>query len=136
MEPVSILAVAGNVLQFVDFGLKLLSKTKQIYKQSSTEENVDIEAISTHLKETWTRINGLAPPSSSAAATLQSQSIAIIDELEQALETLKIQGQRTRWKSFRKAIKSASSKDKINEWTRRLESLRDEYNFHLEVEIL
>ena len=136
MEPVSILAVAGNVLQFIDFGLKLLSKTKQIYNQSLTEENVDVEAIATHLKETWVKINGLSPPSSSAAATLQSQSITLIDELLQALNALKIKGQRTRWKSFRKAIKSASSKEKIDDWVRRLESLRDEYNFHLKAEIL
>lgn len=119
-----------------DFSLKILSKTKELRKKGATKENVDIEAIAMHLKETLTRVKTYSPPASSAAMNLQSQCTTIIDELMHAVDALKVSGQPTRWKSFRKAVKAVRSKDKIEEWTRRLVALRDEYNVQLEVEIL
>lgn len=136
MDPVSVLGVAANVLQFVDFGRKILSKTSELRKKGTTKENVDIEAIATHLKETLRRVNNCFPPTSSAALLLQSQCVTIIDELLQAIDALRVTGQPTRWKSFRKAIKAIRSKDEIAEWTQRLEALRNEYNVQVEVEIL
>lgn len=136
MDPVSILGVAANALQFVDFGLKILFRTKELHKQSATKENIDIEAIATHLRETLAQFNTYSLPTSSAAVTLQSRCVAIINELIQAVNDLKVSGQATRWKSFRKAIKAIRSKDKIDDWIRRLGALRDEYNLEVEVEIL
>ena len=136
MESVAVLGVAGNVLQFVDFGRKLLSKAKELHKQSSTKENIEIEAIATHLKETLARISAYSPPTSSAATTLQSQCVNIIDELLEAVDALKVNGQPSKWKSFRKAMKAVRSKEKIDDWTRRLAAMCDEYNVQLEVEIL
>ena len=136
MESVAILGVAGNVLQFVDFGLRILSKARELRKRSSTEENVETEAIAIHLKETLAKINAYSPPASSAATTIQSQCVKIIDELIEAVHALKISGQPSRWKSFRKVIKAVRSKEKINDWTRRLAAMRDEYNAQLGVQIL
>ena len=136
MESVAILGVAGNVLQCVDFGLKLLSKAKELHKQSSTKENVEIEAIAIHLRETLDRINNYCPPTSSAATKLQRQCVEIINELVVAVDDLKNRGQPNKWKSFRKAIKVVRSKEKIEQWTQRLEAIRNEYGFELEVEIL
>jgi hypothetical protein len=50
MEPASALAVAGNVLQFVEFISKLISKTLQIYK-SDDGSSKDRRLLESHLKD-------------------------------------------------------------------------------------
>ena len=39
MDPLSAISLAGNVTQFFDFGVKLLSKAEQIRKDGSTAED-------------------------------------------------------------------------------------------------
>jgi hypothetical protein len=136
MDPVSVLGLAANILQFVHFGLVILSKSKELSRKGTTKENFQIEAIVTHLKETLDRLDAFSPPSSSSATTLRSQSTSIINELLKALEDLKVSGIPTASKSFRKALKAARSKEKIQDWIRRLNNIREEYNLQLEVEIL
>jgi hypothetical protein len=131
MGPVTILGVAANVLQFVDFGLKFLSKSKQIGRDGSLEENAHIEVITTHLRETFTRLNGLSPPASSYARTLQTRCLSIIENLLKCLEAVTISGSPTRWKGFRAAVKSIRSKEKIQDWVNQLEDIRNKYNLKL-----
>ncbi|KAH8803347.1 small s protein, partial [Xylogone sp. PMI_703] len=51
MEPLTALSLASSVIQFADFGSKLLSNSRKLYKsaQGSLSENVDIEVITTDL---------------------------------------------------------------------------------------
>lgn len=47
MEPISALAVAGNVLQFVDFSHKLITKILELYKAAdgTSDNNKHLEAV-------------------------------------------------------------------------------------------
>ncbi|KAH8593157.1 hypothetical protein B0O99DRAFT_689061 [Bisporella sp. PMI_857] len=51
MDPYSLAAVglAGNIVQFIDFGAKLPSKANQIRKEGSTTENVHLEIVTKDL---------------------------------------------------------------------------------------
>lgn len=51
MEALTALSVASSVIQFVDFGSKLLSRSRKLYKstQGVLTENVDIEVITVDL---------------------------------------------------------------------------------------
>lgn len=47
MDPLSSLGVAGNVIQFIDFGIKLVSRFKQIYRSAdgALQENNDLSDV-------------------------------------------------------------------------------------------
>ena len=51
MEALTALSVASSVIQFVDFGCKLLSQSRQLYKSAEgiLTENVDIEILTQDL---------------------------------------------------------------------------------------
>ena len=61
---------------------------------------------------------------------------AVIDELLETLEHLKIKGKKGKWKGFKAAVKIVGKKEKIEEWRERIGSFRDEFNIHVEVYIL
>jgi hypothetical protein len=52
MDPLSALSLAGTVVQFVDFGCKLLAEGRQIYQSSSgrLNTNEEIELITNDLQ--------------------------------------------------------------------------------------
>ncbi len=78
------LGLAVNDLQFIVFGLKILSKTTEVRKKGATQENDDIEAIAIHLRKASARVNIHSHPTLSTVVILQFQCITIIDELIQA----------------------------------------------------
>lgn len=47
MDPLSSLGVAGNVIQFVDFGIKLVSRFNQIYRSAdgALQENTQLSEV-------------------------------------------------------------------------------------------
>lgn len=47
LDPITALAITGNVLQFIDFGLKVTPKTKEIYQFADgvTAENAGLEVL-------------------------------------------------------------------------------------------
>jgi hypothetical protein len=69
---------------------------------------------------------------------LQELCIAIAHasaDLLGALAKLKVQGNKTKWKTMRKAIRSVWSKEKVHDLEHRLSSFRDELNLHITVKI-
>jgi hypothetical protein len=52
------------------------------------------------------------------------------------LEKLKVNGRPGKWKSLRKALKAVHSNEKIKSWDRKLSPLRDQFNTHVEIDIL
>ena len=53
MEPLSALAVACAVIQFVDFGSKLIGTGLEVYKSpnGAPEEAIEIETLATHAEQ-------------------------------------------------------------------------------------
>lgn len=47
MDPLSSLGVAGNVIQFVDFGIKLVARFNQIYRSAdgALQKNNDLSEV-------------------------------------------------------------------------------------------
>ena len=138
MEAVATLSLAANIVQFIDFGTRTLRKGKEIYASSegASSDNLAIEAVVRHLKDTLSQIQSFSPAVTTNAQRLQNQSTTLIDEILRALEELKLKGVPSQWKSIRKALKRVRSKKKLEELLKRLESMREEYNTQFEVEIL
>lgn len=124
LDPVTALGVAGNVVQFVDFGIKLISKGKEIYKSTDgiLADHAEQAAISSRLAELSKRLSD----SVSASATRKKLSPAevalrevtieckeVADDFSKAINKLKVTGNHRGWKSFRQALKSVWKKEGI-----------------------
>ncbi|KKA23726.1 kinesin light chain 1, partial [Rasamsonia emersonii CBS 393.64] len=138
MDPLSIVGLVGNIVQFLDFTGTILSTSAHIYSSSRgvLPENADIETVTRHLVLLNNKLKDAA--SSSGAGELQKLCALcsnVADELLAALDKLKVKGQPGRWKSVKKALQSIWSKNKIEELEQRLARLREELNLHVVVEL-
>jgi hypothetical protein len=143
MDPLSALGLAASVVQFVQFGGSLVSKSHQIYTSSEGKltSNVECEtattrlvALSEQLKDSLRNASSVGISADELAIeALCNDCIVISKELLVRLNKLSAdEGQRRRkWKSFRQALKSVWSKEDIDKIVRRLVTVRQELDSHL-----
>ena len=112
LDPVTALSLASNVIQFVDFGSKLLSKTRELHKSTTgaLSEDIELEIITDDLKVLSSQLQ--FPQSSqvyghdldeseNSLVALSVKCTAISEELLGALNQLKVgDGLNNRWRSF------------------------------------
>ncbi|KAH0543424.1 hypothetical protein FGG08_002282 [Glutinoglossum americanum] len=138
METLAALGLVGNIVQFVDFGGKLISKSIQLYQFSdgTLVESIDTGTATNHLVLLNGKINGSAHAAGDVA--LQKLCIpcgAVAVELLGALDRLKIRGKQERWEGMRKVIRSVWSKEDIRGMEKRLASSREELSLHVVVDL-
>jgi hypothetical protein len=138
MDPVTALGIASSVVQFVDFGSRLLSKTAQVHKAGTTYDHINPEAITEDLRRVT---EGLAidlhKSSTQGELTSPEQNVQqlcqecsqISSQLLSALASLKQPRSRRfqstarhpRWESFRQAVQTIWSENEVesikNDWT-------------------
>lgn len=146
MDPLSALGVAASVVQFVQFGSSLVSKSTQIYKNGTSLAYAECENATRRLNDLTTDVKGslrelqsLGNPSPDAKAlkAICYNCVTLSEELLNRLEKIKVDkiAKSRRWKSFRQALKSACSKDGVDHLARRISECREELNSHLIVSI-
>ncbi|KAH8744856.1 hypothetical protein BGZ57DRAFT_778706, partial [Hyaloscypha finlandica] len=157
LDPMSALSVAAAVVQFIDYGTKVVSKGKELYKSpdGALYENVELEAASCRLQSLSRKM----------LASLHPEQLGALSEAETALENIchgcnevskllvsrlediqlpkdladpddsdgnnafREKAQR-KWHSFRQALKTVWSKKEIDEIADRLARLRTELDTH------
>ncbi len=137
MDPTAAIGLAANVVQFVDFSWKLFRDTKDLY-DSSTGASADhdiLELIITDLAAFNDKLTAPTAPGAipDSMRNLASQCIYVIAELRDILNKIRVQGPRKKWKSFVQALRSIWKKDQIDNLVKRLEALRSEIQFHLQL---
>ena len=136
-EAVLSFGIAANVIQFVDFGCKLFSTGYVLYKSRKglTDRHQNLEDITDDLhkisKNLQSSLHETQVKQKLSVDELQLQQLAekcanACTVLLTALETLKSQGEISKWKSFRTALKTTWSKDKISDLQRSLDDFRQE----------
>jgi len=151
MDPLSALSVAAAVVQLVDYGAGIVSKGTQLYKSvdGALGENIELETASIRLQQLSSGMQGSLSQTrrdntqGSPAQVDQhleamcNECVTVSQELVNKLETLKVPGDHPykKWKSFRQALKSVWSKEKIEAIAERLCSLRAELNTHVVVSL-
>ena len=138
MDPLSTIGLVGNIVQFVDFGSKLISKSVELYQstEGALDENLGAETATNHLKDLNEKLKNDAK--STGDTTLKDLCEAcdqVARELLEALDKVKVKGKHEKWKSIRKALRSVWSKEHIEELEQRLARLRAELNLHLIVDL-
>ena len=146
MEALSALSLASNIVQFLEFGLRVLSKGNKIYRSidGALDENLDLEIVTndllimqTKLKRTLLASNNmqLTPDDVEAFNTMSEACAGVAEKLLERLNMVKVQGRFRRWKSLRQALKVVWSKKDIENIKNTLQSFRSEMQIHLLVSL-
>ena len=121
MDPLSALSVAASVVQFVDFGRKIVSKTNEIHNSSKGEsiDNALTEATAKRLTilakdlESSLQLEGHQDlPSDKTLYNICVSCIILGNQLTARFDKLRVHSdaKHRAWKSFRQALKSVWSK--------------------------
>lgn len=137
-EALAIVGLAGNIIQFIDFGIKLVSKSVELYHAAdgTLKENVSLEAVAIDIKLLIERLSGGSTVGANAA-TLRLMELAkiaqnIADELVANLKALQLPASTSkRWRSFQTSLYSIWKGRNIREIEDRLWKIRNQISFHL-----
>ena len=142
MDPVSALSTASCIVQFLDFGVRVVSKGNKIYRSidGALAENLDLELITNDLLLVQTKLQrstqalGLNDTGEEDTKALRSLGRARGETAERLLTKLKMakaQGRFRRWKSLRQALKSVWSKAEVGEMAHILLGFRSELQLRI-----
>ncbi len=146
LDPLTALGIASNAAQLAEFSSRLMSRGHQIYKSAdgALAENRELEAITNGLlKLNYTLTNSLEADELHRSLLDDEQDLkaicegceSVAIELINALRKLKVGGKHRKWKSFRQALKTIWSKEKIDDLTKRLECYRKQLDTHVLVSL-
>tara|TARA_R110002003_G_scaffold502_9_gene20108 strand:- start:436 stop:912 length:477 start_codon:yes stop_codon:yes gene_type:complete len=144
LDPLTALGIAANVVQFIDFTIRIIAKSNDIYQSASgsliehddmNKVTLDLSALSTKLRDS------VAVTAPNAGLTLDEQALHDLSkgcletsqELTKALQRLQNNGKTSRFRSFRQALKTVWSKDDIKELERRVGMYKEELTFRIVV---
>jgi hypothetical protein len=130
MEPLSAIGLAGNIIQFVDFGTKFVSVAAEIYKSStgSLQENEELALIVRDLEQQSSTISSALETSGdpligqllASCKTIASELAVILGRVKQPDNDHNIAA------SLRGSFRALRSARKIKELERRLDRIRAE----------
>lgn len=138
MAPLSTLSLASAVVQFVDFGSKLLVRGVQLYRspEGAPLDNIELGSIAEDLR----RISaGLRTSRSTehlvedeiALWDLSNSCQGLADKILATLEDLVARNPRTKWNSVRQAFRSMWKEKEIRALEKRLDNYRSQLTIRL-----
>jgi hypothetical protein len=145
LDPFTALGLAGNIVQFVDFGSRLFHVTREISGSVSgnTSDNEELSHIANHLQGLCDHLvapplrigpqTGHPYPADTALLGLARNCKATGDELLKALRSLqvKLNGTNRKWNNVRAALLTIWRKGEIDAMCKRLESYKSSLALHL-----
>ena len=141
MDPLSAVSLAGNIIQFVEFGSNLVCGSVNIYKSAdgTTSVNSELELITEDLTGLCSKLIRPRNPAEEPALPkaeldllkLSRLCVKLGREFLEMLESLKVNGRNRRWDSVRQALKTQWKAKDIEEYRQRLDNFRSEIACHL-----
>ena len=133
-EVIAFFGLAANVMQFLEFGSKIVSVNHRAGQQYLALDIIatDLERVTHDLE-----VSIQAKPSDDASQSdlmlqqLATQCRDVCLELLQVLNKLQVHDGRGKWKSFYKALASVWSERQINGLHKKLDSFRQQLILHL-----
>ncbi|KAE9370087.1 hypothetical protein N431DRAFT_411184 [Stipitochalara longipes BDJ] len=141
-EAIGALSLAANIVQFIDFGGKVLSGSLKLHKNGWLSETNDTKIITKSLQQSIEMLNQPLKQSDSTSEVKISQTeadlrnlathcIEIANELIRAITKVELQGKRGKWDSFQAALKHVLAEEKIEKIRQRLDNFRQEIIVHI-----
>jgi hypothetical protein len=146
MDPLTAISFAGTVVQFVDFGTKIVKSSREIYKSisGSLPANEELDLVLTDLSLMVEKLRH-PPPSIGTSAkdaedqkalvTLCDACLVIARDLQKGLNDLKVSGKHRKLESLKQGLRSAWTEGKRRELVERLELLKDEMTTNILVDL-
>ena len=142
LDPLTALSVAGTIVQFVDFGSKLVSRSQELYRSSNgnLSVNEELSLITTTLLKLITKLRrplALEELTTSdgddyqALTALCDSCAQLAEELLTRLQSLKISGKFKMWRSIQQAIKSCWAEKDLDSLFKRLAVFRQSIETHI-----
>ena len=136
MEPLATIGLAGNIVQFLDLGRRLVSGAVELYNASDgatssnrvlDETSTDLHRLCRGLEQGAKNFRGhLGTESEAALLPLVKSCSALGEELKRVLEELKVKGGNKGWKSARVALKTAWKAKDIGQYEKKLDLYRSQ----------
>lgn len=124
------LAIAGNIIQFVDLGIKLFKGGRQLYRstEGASTEALELETVTLALRSYAQALRASKPSQIGLKGDLEDLTRhceALATELLALLEELKVKDtEHRKWKSFKVAIASIVKQKDVAELEKRLNRLQ------------
>ena len=135
LDPINAISLASSMVQFVQFGTKLVLEGLELYQSNdgALARNSELEAIVKDLNKRSEILSNAPQPSEDEVAMqrLAESSKKIADELLEQLSSLRTTESHKRLQSSRKALAAAWKRDKIADLERRLCRLQNQINQRL-----
>lgn len=161
MDPATALSIAGNVLQFTEFTIKLISKSTELYKHDALVEHIDLRRAADQLrnfqlpdqvqkdieKSQWTLQTNLNISTTQGKDEQRSekQDLMLLSQLQEthryciecanditkAVDQLKVSGPHKKWQSFRYALTTVLGDTKLDTAEKRLNGARQQLTLFL-----
>jgi hypothetical protein len=144
LDPLTALSLAGTIVQFVDFGSKLISRSQEMYRSvnGSLSVNEELDLVTQTLLKLVAKLQRpreLEVLAESDADDYQSlvelcySCAQVAEEIIAKLESLKITGKPRRWRSLQQAVKSCWTERDLDALFKRLSMLRQALETHVVV---
>lgn len=139
MDPLIALALAGNVLQFVDTARSVVSRGLEVYTSidGTTSQDADAEFVTNDLLRLVQRlsfsnqINTQCPE----LAALCSRCVDVSKELVASIARIKGDGRAGRWPSLKRALMRFWNEKEIMSMEKRILAIQAEYHLRVSVDI-
>jgi len=145
MAEVAAVGLAGNILQFIDFGTKVGYATRKIYQsgKDGIESLRDVRDTSSDMRGILERLKASGPHHRNATSPyegmvkLATECSVVLDKQLELLATLDIPNQAVlHWRqrtirAFKAAVMAVWSRDEINALQDRLNNFRDQLSSNL-----
>ncbi|KAI1212160.1 uncharacterized protein F4807DRAFT_450400 [Annulohypoxylon truncatum] len=138
MDPFSAIGLAGNIITFLDFGYKLLSKSKAIYKSTSgttalnnklASETQQLQGVTAGLQ--MPGLVGSLSDQEIALEQLAAECSIVSSDLTALINDLKTRNPNSMRESVRTAFRDWRKKDKKDELRLKLDRCRDQLNLQI-----
>ena len=141
LEALAALGLASAVVTFVDFALEITSKGKEYHKSVDgiLIEHVELQSIADRFKDLSINIKqSLSDLPRAKALSNNEKALKVVAErcqnvsleLREALEKLQIPGAHRKYKSFRQALKTHWTKNKIEDRQKKLRLAKEDLAVH------
>jgi len=136
IDPITAFALAANIVQFIEVGYKATNLLHQLWTESKTDENLEVETAIKDLQDVCTKLT--SPPQSSAslseddtklrtiAQSCQKLSTELEGVLKKLVVTSKAHDFKRRVEVMQKALRSMLEAKKITDLTQRLATMREQ----------
>jgi hypothetical protein len=143
-EAIVAFGLAAGIVQFIDFGSKILSYGYRLYKIKSGAKVLDGTQDFDLITQSLQRVaRGIAEPLQQDNSTrefsqteldlreLAKRCNEVAEELLGAMDRIEFRNKAGKWYSFRAALKSVLAEDKIEAMRQRLDKFRQEIVIHI-----